>query len=240
MKVLTIIQARISSKRLPRKVLMKLENKSILQHIVEFLKHSQLSDEIIVATSKEEEDDEIEDLTKTIQVKCFRGELNDVLKRYYDCAKFYSGDLIVRITADSPLIDPLLVDETIEICKTTKCEFASTMIHETFPYGYLVEALTFSLLKKIHHTQKDKLNREHVTPHLRQNYKFYDFREISASKHYERPNWRLSLDYSEDYELLSKIFSELYVPNNFIPYRKVVDYLDKHPELVKINQKYHD
>jgi spore coat polysaccharide biosynthesis protein SpsF (cytidylyltransferase family) len=240
MKVLTIIQARMSSERLPGKVLMNLENKPILQHIIEFLKHSKFSDEIIIATSKEKEDDEIENLAKKINVKCFRGELDDVLKRYFDCAKFYSGDLIVRITADNPLIDPLIVDKIIKICKKTKCEFASTMIHETFPHGYLVEAMTFSLLEKIHHTQKDKLNREHVTPYLRKNYKSLNFREVCAPKHYERPNWRLTLDHLEDYELLSKIFSKLYSHNNFIPYLKVVNYLDVHSELIKLNQKYNN
>jgi len=239
MKVLTIIQARMLSTRLPGKILMNLENKPVLQHIVEFLKHSQLSDEIIIATSKWKEDDKIENLAKKINVKCFRGESDDVLKRYYDCAKFYSGDLIVRITADNPLLDPLIVDKTIEICKKTKCDFASTMINDTFPHhGYLAEALTFTLLQKIHQTQKDKFNREHVTSHIRQNYKLFNYRVIDAPKYYERPSWRLTLDYLEDYELLSKIFSELYIPDNFIPYTKVVDYLDTHPELTKINQKY--
>ena len=124
MHVISIIQARIGSTRLPGKVMMKINNKPILQHIVEFLRHSQFIDQIVIATSTESEDDTIFELANSLSVKCFRGSSHDVLERYYECAKCYNGELVVRITADNPLIDPDLVDQVIQICQKTNCDYA--------------------------------------------------------------------------------------------------------------------
>jgi len=237
LKVLAIIQARTGSTRLPRKALRKIQGKPILHHIIDFLGHSKQIDKIIVATTTLKNDDEIVDFSKQINVDCFRGSSDDVLGRYYECAKHYGGELIVRITSDNPLIDPELVDKVIRVCKETNCKYASNMIHQTYPLGYLVEALTFPTLKKLHENYTDPLNREHVTYAIRQNPKSFDVQEIFAPSDLERPNWRLTVDYEDDFNLISEIYSKLYKSNHFIPYRAVVEFLDKNKDLLKINQK---
>ncbi len=233
---LIIIQARIGSSRLPEKVLMKLEGKSILEHVVNSLKFSKLSDKIIVATTINQEDDKIETLCKELDVNCFRGSSNDVLNRYYECSKLYQGDLVVRITCDNPLIDPTLVDEAIKICKQENCDYVSNMIHQTYPIGYLVEVIKFNILKQNNDQIHDALTREHVTHHIRNNLSMYKIKEFFAPNKLQRPEWRLTVDYENDYKLMKKIFKNLYKVNTHIPYSDVVTFLDNSPELLKINQ----
>lgn len=238
MKVLSIIQARTTSTRLPNKVLMTIQQKPILQHIINFLKHSQLTDQIIVATTTLPEDNKIEELVKNLGIDCYRGNSTDLLTRYYECARFFKGDIIVRITADNPLVDPLLIDQTISICKETGCDYCTNLLHPTYPTGYSAEAFKFSILKKLHETQTNSLSREHVTYHMRQNPHLYNVKEIFAPSDLIRPNWRLTIDYAEDFLLISEIFSRLYKENTFIDYRSVVNLLDKNPNLLKINKMY--
>ena len=238
MKVLTIVQARTGSTRLPEKVLMNIQGKSILEHIIDFLKHSKLTDKIIIATTNLPSDDKIEEIAKKTNVDCYRGSAENPLERYYECAKLFGGDLIVRVTADNPLIDPTLVDRTIQVCKETNCDYASNMLHQTYPLGYLVEALTFTTLKKIYENQKDPLSREHITYHIRQNPNLYNIKEVFAPSDLARPNWRVTVDYIEDFNLVSEIFARLYKPNSFIKYESVVELLDKNKDLLKINDKY--
>lgn len=238
MKVIAIIQARTGSKRLPGKVLMKINNKPILTHIIESLRFSKLTDKIIVATTKLPEDDKIETLCKNLSVECFRGSDVDVLDRFYNCAKFFKGDLIVRLTGDNPLLDPTIIDELIEICKESKCEYATNVLHPTYPYGFSsCEVLPFRILKKLNEIATDPMSREHVTFHIRKNPNLYTIREIKAPKNLERPNWRLTVDYPEDMELMKNIFSSLYKKDSFISYEKLVNFLDNQ-DLIKINQKY--
>ena len=215
---------------------MPILGKPILEHIINFLKHSKLTDQIIVATSNLTDDDKIEELSKTLGIDCYRGDANDVLGRYYECAKLFKGDLIVRITADNPLIDPNLVDEIILLCKTSHCDYASNMIHQTYPVGYLVEAMTFKILEKVFQNDNDPLSREHVTYSIRKNPHIYNVKEVFAPLEISRPDWRLTVDYIEDYMLITEIFSKLYNDSSFISYREVVEFIDNNKDLLKINQ----
>ena len=234
MKILAIIQARMDSSRLPGKVLMKIENKTILEHIIDSLKFSKLIDEIIVATSKNKHDDKIELLCNSLRIYCFRGSQNDVLRRYYDCAKFFKGDLILRITGDNPFVDPIIIDKIIQICKKSHCQYASNVLHQTFPLGYsLCEAMTFLTLEQLYNTKLNKMSREHVTHDVRKNPHKYFVKEILAPKNFQRPNWRLTVDYNEDLELAKKIFSKLYKPGKPILYKTLVKFLDKNQEILK-------
>ena len=240
LKVTSIIQARISSGRLPKKVLMKLNNKSILQHIVEFLKFSKFTDNIVIATTTLSEDDVIEEETKRLGIECFRGSSSDVLSRFYICGTLFKSDIVVRFTADDPLVDPLLVDEVIRICKSTGCDYVSNMLHRTFPYGYSSgEGIKFKVLKQLHENLSDPLDREHVTRYIIQNPNLYNIRNILAPVELARPHWRLTVDYKEDFDLMKEIFSRLYKPDSFIKYESLVELLDKNPRLLQINQMYH-
>lgn len=237
MTVLAIIQARMGSSRFPGKVLMKIEGKPVLQHIIEFLNHSKLIDKIVVATTSLTEDEKIIRLLKDLNCSYYKGNPDNLLARYYECAKKFGGDLIVRITADNPLIDPEIVDEGIRIYRETNSDYVSNMINQTFPIGYLVEILTFDILKKLFETNQNSISQEHVTYDIRKNPHLYKTSEIFALPHLCRPNWRLTIDYPEDFILINKIFSKLYVPDSYIRYQSVVDFLDNNLDLLEINKQ---
>lgn len=241
MKVLAIVQARLDSTRLPGKVLLLIQGKPILEHIIDFLKYSRLIDQIIVATTNLPQDDKIEQLTKHLGIACYRGSSTNVLERYYECAKSFKGDLIVRITSDNPLIDPSLIDEVIRICKETQCDYATNYLRPSYPVGYSTcEVFTFEVLRKLYETQQDPLSKEHVTYAIKQNPRLYKIRELLAPSTLARPGWRLTVDYKEDFRLISEIFGHLYKTGSFIRYESVVHLLDTNPSLLKINAKHYN
>lgn len=238
MIVLAIIQARTGSKRLPNKVLMKICGKSILEHIFNSLKFSKKIDQIIVATSHLESDNKIKKLCDTLSLTCYRGSSSNVLERYFNCATNYNCDVVVRITADNPLIDPTLVDTAISLLINKKYDFVTNMINQSYPEGYLVEVFTYETLKYVYENFHDDMSKEHVTFQLRKSIKELKTGEFFAAKNKQRPNWRLTVDYSDDLKLIKKIFSVLYKDNSFISYNSVFNYLKFNPTLLKINQKY--
>ena len=217
MKVLGIIQARMGSTRLPGKVLRVIKGKSILEHQIDFLKQSESINQLVIATTKLSEDNKIEDLAHKLNIDCFRGSTQDVLERYYKCAKRFKGDIIVRITADNPLVEPTLVDKIVQIAIETKCDFATNMIKQTYPLGYLVEVFPFVILEKLYTNQMDPL-----------------------PKDIARPEWRLAVDEEKDFEIMSKIFASLYKPGQFIKYTSVIKLLESNKKLVLKNEKYPD
>jgi len=237
MKTICMIQARIGSSRLPEKVLSKIKDKTILEHMVDFLRHSKLTDKIVIATTILPQDDAIEDLAKRIGVDYFRGSSEDSLGRFFECAKLFKPDIIVRITGDNPLIDPKLVDKVIEACISNKSDYASNMIHRTYPLGYLAEAMTFSTLESLHKTQKDSKSREHITWHIRQNPRLYRISEVFAPENMIAPDWKLDVDYEEDLELIKEIFNKLYRPDSYIPYEKVYKLINENKKMLDINKQ---
>ena len=124
--------------------------KSILEHIINYLKYSNLIDDIVVATTILPIDNEIELLANKLEIHCFRGSSNDVLNRFFECAKFHNADIIVRVTADDPLIDPNIIDLMIKNCKNDNYDYSSNVLHQTFPIGFTAcESFTFNLLKSL-------------------------------------------------------------------------------------------
>jgi len=229
----------MDSKRLPGKVLMKIEGKEVLQHIIDFLKLSKLSDQIIVATTKLPEDDKICKLASENKIEYFRGSSDDVLERYYECAKKFQGDIIVRITSDDPLVNPEVVDKVIKKCKEDNCDYASNSLPQTYPYGYSsCEALTFSVLQQLYENRTDPESRKHVTYYIRNNPNMFRMGNVEASQEFARPQWRVTIDYAEDFQLVTKIFSKLYDKKSFIKYELLVKFLDNNSHLLEINKKY--
>ena len=184
----------MGSTRLPGKVLKIIEGKSMLEHQIDFLKKSKLTDQLIIATTTLSEDNDIEYLAHKINIDYYRGSNTDVLERYYKCAKKFKGDMIVRITADNPLVEPTLIDKIIQLAIDTKCDFATNMMEQTYPLGYLVEVFPFRVLEKLYLNQKDPLTREHVTYHIKKNTKLYDIQNYTLPKDLARPEWRLAVD----------------------------------------------
>tara|TARA_B110000495_G_C22886266_1_gene516863 strand:+ start:248 stop:1021 length:774 start_codon:yes stop_codon:yes gene_type:complete len=239
MKVLGIIQARMGSSRLPGKVMLKLNKITILEQVVSFLRNSKHIDKIIIATTNLPEDDILCDLAQKIDIDCFRGSSENVLERYYKCAKLNNGDLIVRITGDSPLIDYRLTDKAIKICQNLDLDYISNVLHLTYPLGYNSgEVFPFRILKKLYYSNRDRMSKEHVTYDIRKHPELYNVRELLAPKSLRRPNWRFTIDYTEDYTFMKKLFSLLPRTNSTIKYDSIVKLLEMNSKLLQINQKY--
>ncbi len=227
-----IIQARMGSSRLPGKTLMKLNDElSTLHFVKNQLSFSKFIDEIIVATTDLEEDDVIEEICKEMKVKCFRGSSNDVLDRYYNCAKKFQIENIIRITADCPLIDPEIVDQVIQKFHTKNYDYVSNTLKRTYPIGTDVEIFSFEILDKTWRNAKLPSEREHVTPFIR-NEKI-DLKIGNLENTTDLSHIRITLDHKEDLELIKQIISQ--INKNPILLNDIMDLLSRNPELVKIN-----
>lgn len=164
--VVAIIQARMSSSRLPGKVLKPILGKPILAYEIERIKQAKNIDKIILATSSNEEDTPLEKLADDLKIKCFRGDLNNVLKRFYDCATLYNADTVVRLTGDCPVIDPQIIDEVIALHQKEESDYTSNTLYRTFPDGLDVEVLSYNALESVYKNGVNKEDLEHVTRYI--------------------------------------------------------------------------
>jgi len=196
MHTLTIIQARMSSTRLPGKALLDLAGKPVLQHVVDRLADSWLKGHLLVATSKNLSDDPIADWCHSYKVDVYRGPLNDVLDRFHCCAKAYGATTIVRVTADCPLLDPHLLDRTIELLHSSGADYAAT---QGFPPGVGQEAFTRDALFRAWRDATSPHDREHVVPWMLNHPGL--FRDVYVD------NPSLTLDTPEDLERLRRMLA---------------------------------
>lgn len=229
MKTTAIMQARTGSERLPGKVMLKLCDKSVLEHDIERLKLSKEIDEIIVATTTSDKDDIIEEEALKCSVKCFRGSEDDVLARYYYAAKEAEGDIIVRITSDCPLIDPKITDKAIRFYKENEYPYVTI---SGFPRGLDTEVFSFEFLEEAFNNAFETWQREHVTPYMYEEGKTVG--RLCSEKDCSKYRW--TLDTKEDYMLISKIYGYLYKDRHNFYLEDIIQLMEKHPELYDINK----
>jgi len=234
-KIGAIIQARMTSTRLPGKVLMDIEGKPMLWHVVNRLKFSEKLDDIILAIPNTKKNNILEKFAKDNKVKYFRGSEEDVLSRYYKTAKKFKCDLIVRITSDCPLIDPQIVDLVIEKHLKLNADYTSNTLKRTFPRGLDVEVFNFKVLKKAQKEAKEDYQREHVTPYIYKNPEIFKIQNIKAERRLRYLEIRLTVDTKKDLRLIREIYKRLYKPKKIFYTEEIIDLLDKYPELIKIN-----
>ena len=226
-----IIQARMGSTRLPGKVMKKINNKPMIEYVIDRVSKSKMIDDIIVATSDEEENKVLVNFLKSKKVKYFTGDEDDVLSRYYFTAKHYNLTDIVRITADCPLIDPIVIDNTIKKHVQDNFDYTSNIFPRSFPKGLDTEVFSFNSLKKAFIEANSLYDREHVTPYIRESGNF-EISNISFDKDYS--DYRLTVDWEDDFRLIEKIFN-LFKPNIFFNWLDIMDLLKKNPDLILIN-----
>jgi len=227
-----IIQARMGSSRLPGKVLMNSGNgMPLLYYVINQLRHCSKVKNLVIATTTNQEDDEIEKFADNNSVDVFRGKEKDVLDRYFQCAKKYSFSTIVRITADCPLIDPQIVDKVIEQFFSGNYDFATNTLTRTFPIGTDVEVFSFSALKRTWESAQLPSEREHVTPYLRNE---RNFKIINVQNDKNISSLRLTVDRIEDFELIKQILKNISV--NPIHLGDVLELFSRKPELIEINK----
>ncbi|NWK06319.1 glycosyltransferase family protein [Marine Group I thaumarchaeote] len=227
-----IIQARMGSSRLPGKALMKSDSgKPLLYYVTNQLRYCSKVKNLVIATTTNQEDDEIEKFANNNSINVFRGKEKDVLDRYFQCAKKHSFSTIVRITADCPLIDPQIVDKVIEQFFSENCDFATNTLTRTFPIGTDVEVFSFSALNKAWENAQLPSEREHVTPyfHNKENFKI-----INVENDKNISNLRLTVDRIEDFELIKQILNNISI--NPIHLEDVLELFSRKPELIEINK----
>lgn len=228
-----IIQARMGSSRLPGKVLMKLnENCSTLDFVLNQLSFSTLIDKIIIATTNLVQDDIIEQTAKNLGIECFRGNSDDVLDRYYNCAKKFQMDNIVRITSDCPLIDPGIVDEVISKYKSGNYDYFTNTLIRTYPIGTDVEIFSFEILEKTWQNATLPSEREHVTPFIRNKKMNFRVGNLENKKKLDHVRW--TLDRQEDLDLIREIISK--INKKPILMNDILNLFSAEPQLIKINE----
>ena len=227
-----IIQARMGSSRLPGKVLMKLDEKcTVLEYVVKQISQSKLVNKVIIATTDLEQDDVIQKKANELGIECFRGSSDNVLDRYYECAKKFGLDDILRITSDCPLIDPNIVDKVVEKYLTKDYDYVSNTLIRTFPIGTDSEIFSFDILEKSWQNASLLSEKEHVTPYIIN--KKNGFRLGNIKNELNVGQLRLTLDRIEDYELIKKIVKKIERRPIFM--KDVLKLFSEEPELVKIN-----
>lgn len=232
--ILIIIQARMGSMRLEGKVLREVYGYPILWHVVNRVKKSYFASEVIVATTENKEDDAIYEYCSTNNINVFRGSSEDVLDRYYKCTKKLKCDVIVRITADCPLHDSNVIDKVIKIYLEENYDYVSNILLDyTYPDGLDVEVFSFQALEEAWINATLLSEREHVTPYIKKNEKFKKLNVYSERKY---PMYRLTVDCLEDYQLIRKIYEGIGKVNFGLD--ETIDFLNKNPELVKLNGHY--
>lgn len=235
-KIVAIVQARMGSSRLPGKVLRDIHGKPMLAWVVERAHRANMVSEVVVATTTDKGDDLIAQMCDSMNVACFRGDTFDVLDRYYQAAREVQADIIVRLTADCPLIDPELIDLVVEKFMDEKVDFAANRLpppfERTYPIGLDVEVVSFSALERAWREATEKHEREHVLPYL------YDvpdrFPMYIVNNNINYGSYRWTVDTEPDLQFVRAIFALLPDQERF-SWTDVLKIVKDHPELTEIN-----
>lgn len=233
MSVLCVLQARMSSTRLPGKVLLPILGKPMLALQLERIRLAHRVDGLTVATSSQATDDGIESLCRTMGVDCYRGSLNDVLDRFYQAARRHRAAHVMRLTGDCPLTDPELLDALVELHLREGSDYSSNVHDRTYPDGLDVEIFTFAALEQAWSTARTPFEREHVTPWM------YctgpDLKRCALKDSQDRSALRWTVDYPEDYAFVTRVFEALYPCNLAFTAKDIYRLLAEHPEIAALN-----
>jgi spore coat polysaccharide biosynthesis protein SpsF len=232
MRVVAIIQARMGSTRLPGKVLKDLGGTTVLARVVNRTQRATLLDEVVVATSVLPGDDAIVKECDRLGVTWFRGEEADVLDRYHRAAVKFVADVVVRVTADCPLVDPELIDATIRAFLDQKADYATNSLVLTYPRGLDVEVLTAGALAYAWRDAREPHQRIHVTPYLYENPHLFKVLSLTAEEDQSRYRW--TLDTADDMEMLRAVHSH-FGDRDDISWREVLRLMEREPRLAEMN-----
>lgn len=235
-KTVAIVQARMTSTRLPGKVLLPILGQPLLALQIERMRRARLVDLIVIATTTNASDEPIVDLCKQHALPCFRGSEADVLSRYAQAASVYEADAIMRITSDCPLMEPALMDQAV--AKFTQAQgrvdYMSNMLKPSFPCGLAVEVFSSKALRQAHACAVQPAEREHVTPYIYRHPEQFQLQNFSCDVDLSHHRW--TVDTPEDFELVSKIFSALYPDNPQFNMQDVLNLLEKNIAWSSINR----
>lgn len=225
MNTVVITQARTGSSRLSNKVLLKIQNKTLLQIHIERIKQSKLVKEIYIATTTNKADDSIINLAKNLNVNYSRGSEIDVLDRFYQTIKNKNIDFVVRLTSDCPLIDHELMDAVILMSQKYDLDYCSNTLDEKFPDGQDIEVIKFSALEKTWELAKLPSEREHVTPFIRKNCNYNGgqmFKAMNYPCEFDFSSIRMTVDEIRDFELIKILVKDLGTTKSWLDYTNYI------------------
>lgn len=230
-----IIQARMSSTRLPGKVMMEFSGNSLLGHIIKRLSASKTLSKIIVATTVNPSDDRIQQWAEERSILCFRGSEADVLNRYFEAARKFDVKHIARITSDDPFKDPQVIDQVANLYFAESLDFAYNNKPPSFAEGLDTEIFSFSALEQANKNATDPFEREHVTQHFYRNPDLFTQKNLQSPIDFSHLRW--TIDTPEDMKMAQAVYAALYRPDSVFYASEILALLEKHPEISQINQQ---
>jgi len=241
LNIVTVIQARTSSSRLPNKIFLPLADKPLLYRMYERVAATKLIGTVVIATTTDKIDDKVEELCKEYQIEFYRGHPTDLLDRHYQVAKMFNADAVVKIPSDCPLIDKDIIDRVLDyfINNSSKYDYVSNLHPATYPDGNDVEIMSFNALKNAWDHAELELEREHTTPYFWENPDKFKIGNVvwETGLDYSMSH-RFTIDYEKDYNFIKQIYDELYPINNKFTLKDILDLLHRKPEIKKINEEY--
>jgi spore coat polysaccharide biosynthesis protein SpsF len=231
-----IVASRMTSSRLPGKILKNLAGKPALEQLVERLSKSKYLNQTVIATTTNLEDNIIAATAERLEVPYYRGSELDVLSRTVEAAEATQTDIIVQITSDCPLIDSDTVDRVVErFLEHPYLDYVSNCLVHTYPIGFSIEVFRTNTLRAIEKMTQDPADREHVSLYMYERPQQYHLSNVEAPHFLRHPEFRLTLDTIEDYQLISYIYEALYSKNNSFDLYDITQFLLKNPDLSQIN-----
>lgn len=235
MKTVATIEARMTSSRLPGKILRPIMGRPMLELLIERLSRAKCVDQIVVATTINPTDDVTEALARKLGVGCFRGSEDDVLDRVLRAARSAQADTIVEITGDCPLIDPAVIDKIFEAYLTHKVDYASNNLNRTYPLGLDTQVFAFKVLEEVASLTDDPADHEHVSLYIYEHPERYTLHNVESGLPERYEQIRLTVDTPEDFALITAIYEALYPANPEFALADVLSLLDSRPELAAMN-----
>jgi len=237
MRISATIEARMTSTRLPRKVLFQADGIPMLQHLVRRLQAVPSLEGIVLATTTNPTDDSLEAFAREMNIICFRGSEADVMTRVIDAATYANADVVVEITGDCPIIDPQIIEQTIRMFQANSADYVSNAHVRSYPDGMDTQVFFLDTLKRSAAMTNDPLDLEHVTLHIRNNPEIFRQVHLVAPPELYWPELGLTLDEHSDYELLKRIIEYFGINNPYFSCLDVIRLMRNKPEWVAINEQ---
>jgi spore coat polysaccharide biosynthesis protein SpsF len=240
-KILTVVQARMGSSRLPGKVLLPLAGQPLLVRMVQRVQRAHLAGTVVVATTSDPADDAIAELCTAHGLACFRGDALDLLDRHYQAARHYEADVVLKIPSDCPLIDPAVIDEVVGyyLHFADRYDFVSNLHPATFPDGNDVEVMPIEALETAWREAQRPLEREHTTPFFWESPGRFRLGNVEwdTGLDYSMTH-RWTIDYQEDYDFIKAVYDALCPSNPAFGLDDILNLLKQRPDIAQLNAHY--
>lgn len=229
-RVVMVLQARMGSTRLPGKSMLPLAGRPLVARVLERVKRCRVVDDIVLATTRKGEDDPLVDVAGECGLRVFRGSENDLVDRYYQCARQYNADVVVRIPADNPAPEPSIIDQTVSYHLSSDNDFSTSypdVLDNGFPDGVGCEVYNMNALEEVWRTSSDPRNREHPHTNFYENPDRYRMGAPKCPAELRRPDIVLDVNTQAEYDFMVQLYEDLYPANPCFTISDIIDWYDR-------------